>query len=67
MQMDIFRMISPGWQQPGEGRRQPDVFPSQSAEETEDLLREVPRAYHTEINDVLLTALGMAIQGWTGI
>jgi amino acid adenylation domain-containing protein/non-ribosomal peptide synthase protein (TIGR01720 family) len=39
---------------------------SLTPEETEDLLREVPRAYHTEINDVLLTALGMALQEWTG-
>jgi non-ribosomal peptide synthase protein (TIGR01720 family) len=37
---------------------------SLTAAETEDLLREVPRAYHTEINDVLLTALGMALQEW---
>jgi amino acid adenylation domain-containing protein/non-ribosomal peptide synthase protein (TIGR01720 family) len=37
-----------------------------SAEETDALLREVPRAYQTQINDVLLTALGQAFVRWTG-
>ncbi|HEY0404146.1 MAG TPA: amino acid adenylation domain-containing protein [Pyrinomonadaceae bacterium] len=37
-----------------------------SAEETRALLHDVPRAYGTEINDVLLTALAMAISDWTG-
>lgn len=37
-----------------------------SREETEALLREVPEAYHTEINDVLLTALVQAFKRWTG-
>jgi non-ribosomal peptide synthase protein (TIGR01720 family) len=31
---------------------------------TARLLREVPGAYRTQINDVLLTALGMALTGW---
>nr|WP_277714046.1 non-ribosomal peptide synthase/polyketide synthase [Paenibacillus mucilaginosus] len=35
-------------------------------EETEQLLKQAPRAYHTEVNDLLLTALGMAVQSWTG-
>ncbi|ALP39316.1 non-ribosomal peptide synthetase (plasmid) [Paenibacillus sp. IHB B 3084] len=34
--------------------------------ETAKLLREVNKAYNTEINDVLLTALGEAIREWTG-
>ncbi|HEX3044253.1 MAG TPA: amino acid adenylation domain-containing protein [Bacillota bacterium] len=34
--------------------------------ETEKLLKEANRAYNTEINDILLTALGLAIKGWTG-
>jgi amino acid adenylation domain-containing protein/non-ribosomal peptide synthase protein (TIGR01720 family) len=37
-----------------------------SAEETEALLREVPEAYGTQINDVLLTALAEAVSAWTG-
>jgi amino acid adenylation domain-containing protein/non-ribosomal peptide synthase protein (TIGR01720 family) len=36
------------------------------AEETRSLLREVPEAYHTQINDVLLTALLKAFSRWTG-
>jgi microcystin synthetase protein McyA len=35
-------------------------------EETEALLQEVPSAYHTQINDVLLTALAQTFAGWTG-
>ena len=37
-----------------------------SAKETNALLQEVPRAYKTQINDVLLTALAQAFAGWTG-
>jgi amino acid adenylation domain-containing protein/non-ribosomal peptide synthase protein (TIGR01720 family) len=35
-------------------------------EETEGLLRRVPAVYGTQINDALLTALGMALAEWTG-
>lgn len=34
--------------------------------ETEKLLREVSKAYNTEINDILLTALGLALKKWCG-
>ncbi len=34
--------------------------------ETQALLQEVPRTYQTQINDVLLTALALALAGWTG-
>jgi amino acid adenylation domain-containing protein/non-ribosomal peptide synthase protein (TIGR01720 family) len=34
--------------------------------QTAQLLREINRAYHTEINDILLTALGLAVRAWTG-
>jgi amino acid adenylation domain-containing protein/non-ribosomal peptide synthase protein (TIGR01720 family) len=34
--------------------------------ETRALLQEVPRAYRTQINDVLLTALTQALAWWTG-
>jgi amino acid adenylation domain-containing protein/non-ribosomal peptide synthase protein (TIGR01720 family) len=33
---------------------------------TQKLLQEVPSAYRTQINDILLTALGYAVQEWTG-
>ncbi len=36
------------------------------ADETRRLLQEVPRAYRTQINDVLATALVEAFGGWTG-
>ncbi|HYR10943.1 MAG TPA: amino acid adenylation domain-containing protein, partial [Longimicrobium sp.] len=36
------------------------------AEETRALLREVPAAYRTQVNDVLLCALAEAVSGWTG-
>ena len=39
---------------------------SLSEEETSALLHEVPQAYHTQINDVLLTGLVQALQRWTG-
>ncbi|MDQ0416437.1 amino acid adenylation domain-containing protein/non-ribosomal peptide synthase protein (TIGR01720 family) [Croceifilum oryzae] len=37
-----------------------------SEEETENLLKKVHRAYKTEINDLLLIALGQAFQEWSG-
>ncbi len=37
-----------------------------TAKETQTLLSEVPSAYQTQINDVLLTALVQAWQEWTG-
>nr|CUX79061.1 Octapeptin synthase subunit B [Niallia circulans] len=37
-----------------------------SQAETEQLLKRVHRAYNTEMNDILLTALGMAVRRWTG-
>ena len=35
-------------------------------EQTRQLLQEVPRVYHTEINDLLLGALGAVLCGWSG-
>ncbi|MBD0378728.1 non-ribosomal peptide synthetase [Paenibacillus sedimenti] len=35
-----------------------------SREETEQLLKHVHHAYHTEMNDILLTALVLAVQDW---
>jgi amino acid adenylation domain-containing protein/non-ribosomal peptide synthase protein (TIGR01720 family) len=42
------------------------VLISLGAEETRALLQDVPRAYRTQINDALLTALGQALFDWTG-
>ncbi|WP_392535306.1 amino acid adenylation domain-containing protein [Nostoc sp. C117] len=39
---------------------------SLSAEQTRVLLQDVPGAYNTQINDVLLTALVQSFAGWTG-
>jgi len=36
------------------------------SDETTALLQEVPKAYRTQINDVLLTALARAMAAWTG-
>jgi amino acid adenylation domain-containing protein/non-ribosomal peptide synthase protein (TIGR01720 family) len=36
------------------------------AEQTRYLLQEVPKVYHTEINDLLLAALGAALCEWSG-
>jgi amino acid adenylation domain-containing protein/non-ribosomal peptide synthase protein (TIGR01720 family) len=43
-----------------------NVSVSLSAEETRALLQEVPKAYHTQINDVLLTSVVQAFAQWTG-
>jgi amino acid adenylation domain-containing protein/non-ribosomal peptide synthase protein (TIGR01720 family) len=44
-----------------------DIIPvSLNVEKTEMLLKQVPKAYQTEINDVLLTALAQAVTRWTG-
>jgi amino acid adenylation domain-containing protein/non-ribosomal peptide synthase protein (TIGR01720 family) len=37
-----------------------------AADETHALLRELPRAYGTRIEDVLLTAVALAFRAWTG-
>ncbi|MED3966048.1 non-ribosomal peptide synthetase, partial [Niallia taxi] len=36
-----------------------------SKKDTEELLKNTNKAYNTEINDILLTALGLTIQDWT--
>ena len=35
-------------------------------DQTQALLQEVPRVYHTQINDILLAALAGALCGWSG-
>ncbi|WP_269822519.1 condensation domain-containing protein [Dictyobacter vulcani] len=39
---------------------------SLSTEETQALLQQVPQAYHTQINDILLTTLLATLTQWTG-
>lgn len=43
-----------------------DVTRTLDREATTALLQDVPRAYTTEINDVLLSGLALTIQSWTG-
>ncbi|MGX1572664.1 amino acid adenylation domain-containing protein, partial [Paenibacillus terrae] len=38
-----------------------------TSQETEQLLKQAHRAYNTDMNDLLLTALGMTIHRWAGI
>ncbi|HEU4510844.1 MAG TPA: amino acid adenylation domain-containing protein [Pyrinomonadaceae bacterium] len=42
------------------------VVVSLGRRETEALLQEVPGVYHTKINEVLLSALGLALKEWSG-
>ncbi len=42
-----------------------NVSVSLNKEETRALLQEVPKAYHTQINDILLTALVEVLANWT--
>ena len=42
------------------------IHVSLSAAQTQALLHEVPRAYRTQINDALLTALAQSLAQWTG-
>ena len=42
------------------------VSVSLDMEDTRALLREVPKAYHTQVHEVLLTALVLACARWTG-
>ena len=39
---------------------------SLDVEETRTLLSELPAVYHTQINDLLLTALAQSLKAWTG-
>ena len=52
----------------GENREwsQRQVTTRLSVAETRALLQEVPRVYGTQINEVLLTALGRVLSRWTG-
>lgn len=36
-------------------------------EETANILKNVNKAYNTEVNDILIAALGLAVKKWTGI
>ena len=43
-----------------------EVVVRMTEEETESLLREVAEAYRTQVNDILLTALGIVLTRWVG-
>ena len=61
--LTVFRKITRlGKTSPGKSHNALELSP----EDTEKLLRQVNRAYHTEIGDILLTALGLAVKEWTG-
>jgi non-ribosomal peptide synthase protein (TIGR01720 family) len=42
------------------------ITASLNEQETKQLLQEAPQAYHTQINDLLLTALAQSMGEWTG-
>ena len=44
----------------------PTVTVELEEDETRELVQETPKAYHTQINDVLVTALAQALGRWTG-
>ncbi|AIG26684.1 non-ribosomal peptide synthase/polyketide synthase [Brevibacillus laterosporus] len=43
-----------------------DIHIELTPQQTKQLLKDVHHAYHTEINDLLLTALGLTVKNWTG-
>lgn len=51
---------------PNVERSMASVICTLSLEETQQLLQQVPEVYHTEINDVLLTALVQCLAQWSG-
>ena len=62
------RFVLPVDNPAGENRleHQQIVTGTLSVQETHALLREAPAAYNTRINDMLLTALALALAEWTG-
>jgi non-ribosomal peptide synthase protein (TIGR01720 family) len=48
-----------------EVRQQETVWVQLDEQQTQELLQRVPQVYHTQINDVLLTALGLALGDWS--
>ncbi|WP_409181044.1 non-ribosomal peptide synthase/polyketide synthase [Amycolatopsis sp. VS8301801F10] len=56
--------VAPG--EPGVVADTREVTVRLTAEETRALLQEVPEVYRTQVNDVLLTALGRVLRDWTG-
>ncbi|MGH3380060.1 MAG: condensation domain-containing protein, partial [Actinoallomurus sp.] len=47
-------------------RSSAEVTVALSERETASLLQDVPRAFHTQINDALLAAVGASVHAWTG-
>ncbi|MGC7102151.1 amino acid adenylation domain-containing protein [Amycolatopsis lurida] len=50
----------------GSGGRTETITVRLTTQETTALLRQVPGVYRTQVNDVLLSALSVAVSGWTG-
>jgi amino acid adenylation domain-containing protein/non-ribosomal peptide synthase protein (TIGR01720 family) len=50
----------------GQSREEKDISLSLSKEDTTALLTQAPAAYRTQVNDLLLTALGRALCDWSG-
>ncbi|WP_081481590.1 non-ribosomal peptide synthetase [Paenibacillus elgii] len=56
------------FEQDGSLMKDSDIVTVQWTEqETQQLLKQAHRAYNTEVNDLLLTALGAAVHAWTGL
>lgn len=53
-------------QETGLAEERETIIVQWTEEETEHLLKKSNRAYTTDINDLLLTGLGMAVHRWTG-
>nr|WP_231574946.1 non-ribosomal peptide synthase/polyketide synthase [Paenibacillus sp. FSL R7-0273] len=59
--------VLPEEERPGESDRSGGAVTIElSQEETDQLLNQAGRAYHTEINDILLTGLGLVLREWSG-
>jgi amino acid adenylation domain-containing protein/non-ribosomal peptide synthase protein (TIGR01720 family) len=77
-QKEIEYWLSPEWGEAPVASRVDEVLEGNTVESTDNvavrlgleltqaLLRDVPAAYHTQINEALLTALAEAHWGWTG-
>jgi len=59
----VDRPFKPGW---NANESYQHIQTSLSETQTRALLKEVPRAYQTHINDVLLAALALTVFDWTG-
>ncbi|MEU0878093.1 amino acid adenylation domain-containing protein [Lentzea sp. NPDC005914] len=61
-----WEQITGGSSDTGTTASQRSVTVRMSEQDTARILREVPPVYRTQVNDVLLAALGCVLNGWTG-